>query len=289
MSLNISEVRMYICVFQSHGQMLSEGTQAICPVILDTTGLAAENVYLAAENAVLASENIALAAENAAPASKNIALAAEITALTAEKDALTANNAALTAENAAQTPANIALAAEITALTEERVAITANNAAQVSEIAVLIAETTALTAEKDALVYQNAALHRVKYILERQQEIMNAAVAESNGAARAALKKEKIRLTTLIHPSALKMCQVTFDLTNMEKSVETARAREKELEKELEDLKMTMKVEQEASFEHREDLKNQIIEKEEKLFIEQEEGKLSQQNTELQVRYIRSF
>ena len=310
MSLNISEVRMYICVFQSHGQMLSEGTQAICPVILEKTGLAgenvylaaenaaltpenialaAENVYLAAENAALAPANIALAAENAALAPENIALAAEITALTAEKAALVAEIAALTAENDAQTPENIALAAEITALTAEKDALTANNVAQVPEIAVLIVETTALTAEKVALVATNTELIGLNYFLEEQRDILNEYLAEYNGAAAAALEKQKIRLSKLINPPALNLCQATFELANMENTLETARAREEELEKELEDLKMTMKVEQEASFKQREDLINLIIEREEKLFIEQEEGKLSQQNTELQVRYIISF
>ncbi|CAB1440814.1 unnamed protein product [Pleuronectes platessa] len=270
------------------GQMLSEGTKAIGPVILEKTGLAAENVALAAENAALAPQNVALAAENAALAPENIDLAAEITALTAEKAAVTAKDAALTAELLAQARENIALASEITTLTAQKVALTAYSAGQVPEIAVLIAETTALIAEKAALVGYNSGLNARNDKLKRQQKALCAALAKDNGAARAALEKQNMTLTKKINPSALQLLRDTFILANTEKTIETARAKEEDLETKLEDLKMTLKVDQEARFKQREDLIIQIIETEEKLFIEQQEGKLTKQNTELQELALKS-
>ncbi|XP_062252334.1 paramyosin-like [Platichthys flesus] len=267
--------------YLSSGQMLSEGTKTICPVVLEKTGLAAENVALAGENATLAPQNVALAAENAALAPENIDLAAEITALTAEKASVTATGAALTAEWRAQARGNIALAAEITTLTAEKVALTAYSTGQVPEIAALIAEATALTAEKIVLVGYNRRLNARNDILKRQQNDFLAALPKEKGAARAALEKQNITLTKKINPSALKLLQDTFILAKTEKAIETARAKEEDLETKLEDLKMTLKVEQEARFKQREDLINQIIETE-KLFIEQQEGKLTKQNTELQ-------
>ena len=222
----------------------------------DKAALAAENAALSAENTALMAGNAALAGQNVAQAAENAVLAAEKAALAAEIAALTAENAAVAAENAAVAAENIALAAKIAARDAENIALAAQITNLTFEKSALATEIALLTDQVTALTDENAAIIGVNSFLERQLDVLNAALSEDNPRAIAAVVKQRMTLTKEMDYIALKMCQATFDMANMEKTLETARAREKELEKELEDLKMTMKVEQEASFKQREDLNN---------------------------------
>ena len=186
---------MYICVFQSLGQMQSDDAaqqngccvhkvlEALCQSLQDSKW---ENKELSSKIAALrevATENYALrkqAEENAALAAVNIDLKKQLDAEVMKKQA----------------------------------------------------------AEKAAL--QKTA---EKY---KQMASVNAALKSQLTAENADLKKQLD--STVSH-----LYQARDNMVNLMMSVDTARAREEELEKELEDLKMTMKVKKEEKYTRRND------------------------------------
>ncbi|CAB1422645.1 unnamed protein product [Pleuronectes platessa] len=254
-----------------------------------------------AEKAALGIENFALKkqldTENTAPKKKGVYEIALIEENIALKKKLDAGNKSLREQVAEKT----ALGAENTALKRQ-----------------LDVEYTALRKQavfNDALVEENIVLKKKldaantvikdhvaeKAILENRAA-ENADLAADRHAVKKQLTAKNATLRKQIASTAFQLHQAREDLIKIEKSVDTARSREEELEKKLDDLQLqdlekvrveqewkakfedlqenyeaklrNSVLEQEASFKQIEDLMNQIREAEEKLSAEQEDSRL---------------
>ena len=125
----------------------------------------------------------------------------------------------------------------------------------------------------------------------------NAGLAEESNALKKQLTAVNETLRKQVDSTALKQHEAGEDMVQIEKSVDTWRAREEELQKKLNAAKKWKVTFVEASLKHKGELMNQIKELEEKLCAQQEESEkmdeevklLIQQNIELQVRYITSI
>ncbi|XP_069374864.1 M protein, serotype 24-like [Paralichthys olivaceus] len=134
---------------------------------------------------------------------------------------------------------------------------------QTAQNAALAEQTSALAAENSALRKLAAEKTGMKE-LEAEKAAVQKQAAE-NAALKRQLTAENLALKKHMDSTTSHLCQARDDLVNMNQShancVDTARAREEELEKKLEDLKTAMIAKEEENISLSDDLRLQHIDK----------------------------